>query len=174
MCLDEKHPMSRLVERYGRTGAAAITSAIWFLPMAAWAGSSDLSPVDQTAYPKVALAIGLAMLVAWFALLVWIARTPAPPRVRRLDLTQMSPSEKRWTLALIAFGAGLIAWLNAAATVDWAPLGPALASGKLEPILFAGALAVFLAVMLAGIVVSWRRSTLAYRQRTSEATAYLE
>ena len=113
--------MTRLVDRYGRTGVAAITSAIWALPMAAWAGSSDLSPIDQTAYPKVALAIGLVMLIAWFGLLVWIAKTPVAPRQRRLDLTQMSQSEKRWTLALIVFGAGLIAWLNAAATVDWSP-----------------------------------------------------
>src|ERR1700694_5393896 len=105
--------MTRLVDRYGRTGAAAITSVIWALPMAAWAGSSDLSPIDQTAYPKVALAIGLLMLVAWFGLLVWIAKIPVAPRQRRLDLTQMSQSEKRWTLALIAFGGGLFAWLNA-------------------------------------------------------------
>ena len=166
--------MTRLVERYGRTGTAAITSAIWFLPMAAWAGSSDLSPIDQTAYPKVALAIGILMLIVWLALLTRIAKAPVSKRTRRLDLAQMSTSEKRWTLALIAFGAGLIAWLNAAATVDWSPLAPALASGKLGPILFAGALAILLAAMLAGIVVSWRRSTLAYRHRKAEATAYLE
>ncbi len=166
--------MNTLVERYGRTGAAAITSAIWFLPMAAWAGSSDLSPIDQTAYPKVALAIGIVMLLVWLALLTRIARAPVSTRPRRLDLSQMSTSEKRWTLALIAFGSGLVAWLNAAATVDWTPLGPALASGKLGPILFAGALAIFLAAMLAGIAVSWRKSTLAYRQRKSAATAYLE
>jgi len=166
--------VNTLVERYGRTGAAAITSAIWFLPMAAWAGSSDLSPIDQTAYPKVALAIGIVMLLVWLALLTRIARAPVSTRPRRLDLSQMSTSEKRWTLALIAFGSGLVAWLNAAATVDWTPLGPALASGKLGPILFAGALAIFLAAMLAGIAVSWRKSTLAYRQRKSAATAYLE
>jgi MFS family permease len=159
--------MTRLVDHYGRTGAAAITSVIWALPMAAWAGSSDLSPIDQTAYPKVALAIGLVMLVIWFALLAWIARTPVAPRQRRLDLTQMSQAEKRWTLVLIAFGAGLIAWLNAAATVDWAPLGPALASGKLGPILFATALAIFLGAMLAGIVVSWRKSRHAFAERTN-------
>lgn len=166
--------MKRLVDRYGRTGAAAITSAIWFLPMAAWAGSSDLSPIDQTAYPKVALAVGIVMLAVWFALLTQIARAPVAKRTRRLDLTQMSTGEKRWTLALIAFGAGLIAWLNAAATVDWSPLGPALASGKLGPILFAGALAVVLVAMVAGIAVSWRRSTAAYTKRKAEATAYLE
>jgi hypothetical protein len=107
------------------------------------------------------------MLVAWFALLVWIAKTAVAPRQRRLDLTQMSQPEKRWTLALIAFGAGLIAWLNAAATVDWGPLGPALASGKLGPILFAAALAIFLAAMLVGIAVSWRKSRHAYVERTS-------
>jgi len=162
--------MTRLVDHYGRTGAAAITSVIWALPMAAWAGSSDLSPIDQTAYPKMALAIGLVMLVIWFALLAWIARTPVALRQRRLDLTQMSQAEKRWTLGLIAFGAGLIAWLNAAATVDWAPLGPALASGKPGPILFASALAIFLAAMLAGIAVSWRKSRQAFMKRTSAST----
>lgn len=160
--------MNTLVDRYGRTGAAAITSVIWALPMAAWAGSSDLSPVDQTAYPKIALGIGLVMLVVWLVLVVWIARTPVAMRQRRLDLAQMSSSEKRWTLALVAFGAGLIAWLNAAATVDWAPLGPALASGRLGPILFAVALAIFLAAMLAGIAVSWRRSRRAFVARTRE------
>src|SRR6202171_1589042 len=162
--------MSRLVESYGRTGAAAITSVIWALPMAAWAGSSDLSPIDQTAYPKVALAIGLLMLVAWFGLLVWIAKIPAAPRQRRLDLTQMSQSEKRWTLALIAFGAGLIAWLNAAATVDWGPVGPALTSGKVGPILFVAALAVFLGAMLAGVWISWRKARMAFQKRKSGTT----
>jgi hypothetical protein len=157
--------MTRLVERYGRTGAAAITSAIWFLPMAAWAGSSDLSPIDQTAYPKVALAIGILLLIVWFALLTRIAKAPVTLRTRRLDLAQMSTSEKRWTLALVAFGAGLIAWLNAAATVDWTPLPSAVGSGRPGAILFAAALAVFLLAMVAGIVVSWRRSTVAYRTR---------
>jgi hypothetical protein len=166
--------MTRLVERYGRTGAAAITSAIWFLPMAAWAGSSDLSPIDQTAYPKVALAIGAVMLIVWFALLRTIARAPVSPRTRRLDLAQMSTSEKRWTVALIAFGAGLVAWINAAATVDWTPLPAAVGSGRPGAILFASALAGFLLAMLAGIVVSWRKSTFAYQERKAAATAYLE
>jgi hypothetical protein len=161
--------MKALVDRFGRTGAAAVTSVIWFLPMAAWAGSSDLSPIDQTAYPKVALTIGVVMLIAWFALLTRISRTPFTPRQRRFDLTQMSTSEKRWTLALVAFGSGVIAWLNAAATVDWAPLGAALGSGKPAPILFAAALAAFLAVMVAGVLLSWRKSTLAYRRRKSSA-----
>jgi hypothetical protein len=159
--------MTRLVDRYGRTGAAAITSVIWALPMAAWAGSFDLSPIDQTAYPRVALAIGLVMVIVWFGLLVWITKIPVAPRQRRLDLTQMSQPEKRWTLALIAFGAGLIAWLNAAATVDWSPIGPALTSGKLGPILFVVALAIFLAGMLAGIAVSWRKARHAFVERTS-------
>src|SRR6266481_773127 len=61
--------MNRLVDRFGRTGFAALTSLIWALPMAAWAGSADLSPIDQTAYPWIALAIGLVMLAVWIALL---------------------------------------------------------------------------------------------------------
>src|SRR5258708_12708429 len=92
--------MTRLVDHYGRTGAAAITSVIWALPMAAWAGSSDLSPIDQTAYPKVALAVGLVMLLFWFALLAWIARTPVAPRHPRLDLSQMSQSANPCPLPL--------------------------------------------------------------------------
>jgi membrane protease YdiL (CAAX protease family) len=161
--------MNRLVERFGRTGAAAVTSLIWALPMAAWAGSADLSPIDQTAYPWVALAIGLVMLIVWLVLLTRLGRIPVPPGQRRLDLTQMSRSEKRWTLGLIAFGAGLIAWLNAAATVDWTPLGAAIGSGEVEPILFAAGLAAFLIAMLAGIVVSWRKSTVAFRVRRGSA-----
>lgn len=162
--------MKSLVERFGRTGAAAVTSLIWALPMAAWAGSSDLSPIDQTAYPRVALIVGIVMLIVWIALLTRIARTPVSPRERRLDLAQMSRSEKRWTLALVAFGAGLIAWLNAAATVDWAPLWPAVSSGKLGPILFAAALAGFLIAMLVGVSVSWRKSRAAFFQRRAART----
>jgi membrane protease YdiL (CAAX protease family) len=161
--------MNRLVDRFGRTGAAAVTSLIWALPMAAWAGSADLSPIDQTAYPWVALAIGLVMLIVWLVLLTRLGRIPVPPGQRRLDLTQMSRSEKRWTLALIAFGTGLIAWLNAAATVDWAPLGAAVGSGKVGPILFAAGLAAFLIAMLAGIVVSWRNSRGAFMVRRESA-----
>lgn len=157
--------MNRLVDRFGRTGAAAVTSIVWALPMAAWAGSADLSPIDQTAYPWVALTVGLVMLLVWLFLLTRLGRILVPPRQRRLDLTQMSRSEKRWTLVLVAFGAGLIAWLNAAATVDWAPLGSAVASGKLGPILFAMALAAFLVAMLAGVVVSWRKSRRAFLVR---------
>ena len=165
--------MSTLVERFGRNGAAALTSLIWFVPMAAWAGSSDLSPIDQTAYPKFALAVGVVMLVVWFVLLARITRAPVSKRPHRLDLAQMSTSEKRWTLALVAFGAGVVAWLNAAATVDWSPLPAAVGSGRPGAILFAAALAVFLLAMVTGIVVSWRRSTVAYRMRKA-ATSRLE
>lgn len=157
--------MNRLVDRFGRTGAAAITSLIWALPMAAWAGSSDLSPIDKTAYPWVALTVGIVMLVVWLALLTRLGRIPVAPRQRRLDLAQMSRSEKRWTLALVAFGAGLIAWLNGAATVDWTPLPAAVGSGKVGPILFAAGLGAFLIAMLAGVVISWRKSREAYLER---------
>ncbi|MDQ6880002.1 MAG: hypothetical protein M3082_20355 [Candidatus Dormibacteraeota bacterium] len=158
--------MNRLVDRYGRTGFAAITSLMWALPMAAWAGSADLSPIDKTAYPWIALGIGLVMLVIWIVLITRLGRITVSPRQRRFDLGQMSRSEKVWILALVAFVAGLIALLNAAATVDWAPLGAAVGSGKLGPTLFAAALAIYLVVMVAGIWLSWRRSAAAFRRRT--------
>jgi hypothetical protein len=157
-----------MVERFGRTGFAALASLIWALPMAAWAGSSDLSPIDQTAYPKVALAIGLVMLLVWIALLTRLGKVPVSQRQRRFDLGQMSSSEKRWTLATVAFGAGAIAWFNAAATVDWSPLGSALAAGKAGPIVFAAVLALFLVVMAAGVWTSWRRERHAFARRISE------
>jgi hypothetical protein len=79
----------------------------------------------------------------------------------------MSPSEKRWTLACIAFALGLIAWLNGAATVDWGPLGSAIGAGKVGPILLAVALAIFVIGMVAGVWFSWRKETHAYRRRAS-------
>ena len=161
--------MNAMVERFGRTGFAALSSLIWALPMAAWAGSSDLSPIDKTAYPKVALALGTVMLVAWIILLTRLRAVPVSPRQRRFDLGQMSPSEKRWTLATIAFGAGLIAWLNAAATVDWSPLGNAVGAGKTGPIVFAAALGAFLLVMVAGVLASWRKERQAFARRTTGA-----
>jgi hypothetical protein len=157
--------MSRMVDRFGRTGFAALSSVIWALPMAAWAGSADLSPVDKTAYPWIALAIGLAMLVVWFVLLSRLGRYPMSPRQRRFDLSQMSRSEKVWVLATAAFGTGLIAWLNGAATVDWGPLGSAVGSGEVGPTVFAIALGVFALVMIAGIWISWAKETRAYRER---------
>jgi len=161
--------MKTLVDRFGRTGFAALTSLIWALPMAAWAGSADLSPIDQTAYPWIALGIGLVMLVVWIILLTRLGSVPVTTRQRRFDMRQMSRGEKRWTLALIAFGAGLVAWLNGAATVDWGPLGSAIGSGKVGPSLLALGLAVFLVAMLAGIVVSWRKSSAAFQDRLSRA-----
>jgi len=154
-----------LVERYGRTGFAAISSVIWLVPMAAWAGSFDLSPVDQTATPWIAFSIGVVMLVVWLVLVASLGRFPVSPRQRRFDLAQMSSSEKRWTLACIAFALGLIAWLNGAATVDWAPLGSAIGAGKIGPILFAVGLAIFLVAMVAGVWFSWRKETAAYQRR---------
>lgn len=157
--------MKGLVERYGRTGFAAISSVIWLVPMAAWAGSFDLSPVDQTATPWIAFGIGVVMLVVWLVLVASLSRFPVSPRQRRFDLAQMSSSERRWTLACIAFALGLIAWLNGAATVDWAPLGSAIGAGKIGPILFAVGLAIFVVAMVAGVLFSWRKETVAYQRR---------
>ena len=161
--------VNRLVERYGRTGFAALSSIIWALPMAAWAGSADLSPIDKTAYPWVALSIGLVMLVVWLVLLTRLRGVPVSPRPRRFDLAQMNTSEKRWTLGLIAFVTGLIAWLNAAATVDWGPLGSAISAGRTGPILLAVALGVYAVVMMAGIWYAWARASRAYAQRISSS-----
>jgi Na+/melibiose symporter-like transporter len=159
--------MKALVDRFGRTGAAALTSLMWALPMAAWAGSSDLSPIDQTAYPWVALSIGVVMLAAWLVLVVRIARTQTDTagRKRRLDIGQMSSTERRWALATFAFACGAIAWLNGAATVDWTPLLTATAQGKPGPSMFAAALALFLLVMLAGAALSWRSWSRAFARR---------
>jgi hypothetical protein len=159
--------MSRLVDRFGRTGFAAISSLIWALPMAAWAGSSDLSPVDRTATPTIALTIGVVMLVVWLGLVASLGRFQVSARPRRFDIGQMSPSEKRWTLGCAAFATGLIAWLNAAATVDWGPLGSAIGAGEVGPIVLAIGLALFALAMVAGIVLTWRQETEAFRRRLS-------
>ncbi len=157
--------MNRLVERYGRTGFAAISSVIWFFPMAAWAGSFDLSPMDKTPYPWIALAIGVVMLVVWLILLSRLRSVPVSPRQRRFDLAQMSAGEKRWALGCAAFILGLIAWLNAAATVDWGPLGTAIGKGQTGPTAFAVALAAFVVVMIAGIAWTARSANRAYANR---------
>jgi len=160
--------MNSLVERWGRTGFAAVTSLIWALPMAAWAGSADLSPIDKTAYPWVALSIGLVMLVVWIVLLTRLGRVPLSSRQRRFDIAQMSPPEKRWTLITLAFVVGAIAWLNGSATVDWAPLITAVKAGKIGPVLLAVFLAAFLVATITGAVISWRKATAAYRHRREE------
>ena len=157
--------VNRLVERYGRTGFAAMTSIIWAFPMAAWAGSFDLSPMDKTVFPWIAFVIGLVMLVVWFVILSRLRSIPMAARQRRFDLSQMSSGERRWGLACAAFITGLIAWLNAAATVDWGPLGTAIGAGKTGPAVFAAALAVFAIVMVVGIVLTWRRASAAYAAR---------
>jgi hypothetical protein len=160
-----------LVERFGRVGFAALSSVIWFFPMAAWAGSFDLSPMDKTAFPWIALAIGLVMLAVWIVLLTRLGRVPVSPRQRRFDLAQMTNAEKRWTLVCAAFITGLIAWLNAAATVDWGPLGAAIGAGKAGPIALAIGLAAYVAVMLIGIVLSARRANRAYTARLSVSSS---
>lgn len=159
--------INRLVDRFGKTGFAALSSIIWALPMAAWAGSADLSPVDRTATPTIALTIGVVMLVVWLVLIASLGRIRVTPRQRRFDIGQMSPSEKRWTLGCAAFATGLIAWLNAAATVDWGPLGSAIKAGEAGPIVFAGVLALFAIAMIAGVAFTWSKESQAFRRRVS-------
>jgi hypothetical protein len=157
--------VNSLVERFGRTGFAALSSVIWFFPMAAWAGSFDLSPMDKTVFPWIALAIGIVMLAVWIVLLTRLGHLAVSTRQRRFDLGQMSTAEKRWTLVCAAFITGLIGWLNAAATVDWGPLGTAIGAGKGGPIALAAGLAVYVVVMVVGIVWSARRANAAYADR---------
>ena len=161
--------IARLVDRFGRTGFAALSSLMWALPMAAWAGSADLSPIDKTPYPWIALTIGVVMLLVWLALLARLGGVPVSARQRRLDFKQMSREERGWNLAFFAFLCGLIAWLNAAATVDWAPLLTAVSEARLGPLLLTVALLGFLAVMLAGAWISWRKSSAAFRRRAASA-----
>jgi hypothetical protein len=156
-----------MVERFGRTGFAALSSLIWALPMAAWAGSADLSPIDKTIYPWIAMSIGLAMHVVWLYLLTRLRSIPVSPRAWRFDIAQMTRHDRIWKHATAAFATGLIAWLNAAATVDWGPLGAAGGSGKPGPIAFAAALAVFLVAMVAGAWLSWRKAGVAFRARVN-------
>ncbi len=161
--------MSRLVDRFGRTGFAALTSVAWALPMAAWAGSVDLTPIDRTAYPWVAFGIGVVMLVVWLAIVARLPGLPVSQRPHRLDLGQMSAREKRWMLALVVFSIGGIGWLNAAATVDWTPLLNGLAAGRPGAIALAAALGAFLAAMLGGAWWSWRRQAAAFAARAASS-----
>lgn len=161
--------VNSLVERFGRTGFAALSSVIWFFPMAAWAGSFDLSPMDKTVFPWIALAIGFVMLAVWIVLLTRLGRVQVSARQWRFDLSQMSTGEKRWTLVCAAFITGLIAWLNAAATVDWGPFGSAIGAGKGGPIALAVGLALYVVVMVVGIVLSARRANRAYAARISSS-----
>jgi len=157
-----------LVDRFGRTGFALLSSLIWALPMAAWAGSADLSPIDKTAYPWIALSIGFVMLAVWLFLLTRIGKAQVSSnRPHRVDFAKMTSSERRWSLALAAFVTGLIAWLNAAATVDWAPLAGAVSAGKVGPSVFALLLGSFLVAMVIGIWISWSRATAAFRVRAA-------
>jgi len=155
----------RLRERWGQFGFGLASSLIWALPMAAWAGSVDLVPGPG---PWIAFWIGAALFVVWIVLLVRLGKVPVSLRHRRYDVRAMSPSERRWNVALAVFTIGLIAWLNGAATVDWGILTPSLEAGVPGAGALTIGLATFLVVMVAGIAFSWRRADAAYRRRTAE------
>ncbi len=163
--------MTRLADRFGKTGLAALASVAWAVPMAAWAGSADLSPIDHTAIPWIAFTLGAVMLAAWVALVIWLRGVEVAPRVHRLDLAAMSAAEKRWTLALAASATGVLAWLNAAATVDWSPLTAAIGRGNAVAIVFAIALLGCLLALAAAAAFSWRRASGAYRARATAQAA---
>lgn len=154
--------MTRLVERWGRTGFALVSSLVWALPMAAWAGSVDLAPGPG---PWVAFGFGVVLLAAWLLLLTRLGRVPISDRPRRYDLGRMSRSERRWNASLAGFGIGLIAWLNGAATVDWGILAPSHEAARSGSLALAVGLAGFLAAMVFGLAISWRRADAAYVRR---------
>jgi len=154
--------MSKLVKRWGRTQFAAVTSLFWFLPLAAWAGSVDLYPGPA---PWAAFGLGIVLLLAWLVMVARLRRIEVEARPRRLDFSAMSSAERRWNALFAVCAICLIGWLNGAATVDWGILTPKLAAGRPGPLaLFAGLL-VFLALALAGAILSWRRSAAAFRAR---------
>lgn len=159
--------MSRLVERFGHMGFAALTSLGWALPMAAWAGSADLSPIDRTAFPGIALALGVVMLAGWVGLMWWIRRIPGGTRPHRLDVARMSAAEKRWLLAFAGCAIVVIGWLNAAATVDWSPLVSGVAAGRMAAVAFALGLGAVLLASVAGAVLTWRRAAQAFASRVA-------
>ena len=160
--------MAALVNRWGRTKFAAVSSLIWALPMAAWAGSVDLSPGPA---PWAAFGLGVVLLVAWLVLLTRLRTIEVEPRPRRLDFSAMSGLEKRWNAVFAICAVCLIGWLNGAATVDWGILTPKLAAGRPGPVGLLAGLLAFLALALAGAVLSWRRATAAFRRRASAQVA---
>jgi hypothetical protein len=159
--------MSKLVDRCGRTKFAAVTSLVWALPMAAWAGSVDLPPYGPG--PWIAFGIGLVLLAGWLVLLSRLGRYPVTPRPRRLDFRSMSAEERRWNVGLFIFATGIIGWLNGAATVDWSILTTSIAAGHPGAIGLAVGLAVLLVVFVAGAVVTWRGARAAFRRRAGAA-----
>jgi hypothetical protein len=156
--------MAKLVERWGRTKFALVTSLVWALPMSAWAGSVDLEPGPG---PWVAFGIGLVLLVAWLLLLSRLGRYPVSPRARRLDFAAMSSDERRWNAGFFVFLVGIIGWLNGAATVDWGILTPAVAAGRPQALALAAGLAILLLLFVAGAMVGWRKASAAFRRRSS-------
>lgn len=162
--------MQRLVDRFGRTGFAALTSVVWALPMAAWAGSADLSPIDRTPFPSIALATGLVLLAVWLGMLTRLDRIKISDKPHRLEVRQMSSAERRWLLGFCAFATGVIAWVSAAATVDWTLLIGAIKAGKPAPTLLAIGAVVALATMLAGAGVCWHNAARAFAERAKPSS----
>jgi len=147
-----------------------VTSLVWALPMAAWAGSVDIGP-SPGAGPWLAFAAGLVLLVAWLVMLTRLGRVPVAARPRRWDIQRMSPGERGWNLAWAVCVVGIIGWLNAAATVDWNLLAPAVRAGRGGAVLLALGLALLLLLLLMGALFGWRRSTASFRLRSSTAAA---
>jgi hypothetical protein len=155
--------MTKLVQRWGRTKFAAITSLVWALPLAAWAGSVDLYPGPG---PWAAFGLGMMLLGLWLVVLTRLRTIEVEARPHRLDFSAMSATERRWNAAFALSAVCIIGWLNGAATVDWSILAPSLRAGRAGAVGLAVGLAAFLLLAVAGAVFSGIKSQAAWRRRS--------
>ena len=157
-----------LVDRWGRTGFALVSSLAWGLPLAVWAGTFDLGPPRR--WPWYFFGAGLLLLAGWIALMTQLRRVPTTARPHRLDLAAMTASERRWYALLAICVIGLVGWLNGAATVDGGALLAAAAAGSRPAQALLAALLLLAVVLVAGAVVAWRRAAAAGAARTGASS----
>jgi len=153
----------RFVEKHGWTAFAALTSLVWALPLAAWAGAVDFAPDAFFA------AFFAACLFPAWVYVAWRARRWRVPGRYRWEPAQMSRPELVWGILAALAATGVIGWLNAALTVDWGSLGPGLSAGRPGIWVFVVAALAVLAGCAAATVVCSRRAAAAYRLRSTSA-----
>ncbi len=147
------------VRGWGWTAFAGLSSLVWALPLAAWAGAVDF---DRSAW---SLAVLGGLLFPIWAAVAWRARRWRVPGRYRWEPAQMSRAELRWSALAALAATGVIGWLNAAATVDWRLLRPGLAAGRPGPwVLLVAALALLAGLAVAALAC-WRRASAAYGRR---------
>ncbi len=156
-----------VVERYGATAVAAVASLLFLLPLAAWAGAVDL-------YPNPAVwatgAVGLVLIVPWFLITrrAFGLQAHLPARVHRFEWRQMSRSEKAWAARFLLGAVAILGWVNGAATVDLAALGPGLAAGRASVYAFVAGALLLLAALVVFTAWCWRRNRTAFLRRSDQ------